>query len=162
MEQPDLFSFLLTICCSVFPAIPFAIIDIYFSFEQQCLNYISFSKINLNGKMWLLVNGCVSLSSVIFTFIILTIVYNKTCNSLVKFFENSNFIRTYIFLKLLFNISWTITGTIIFSSISNHCRTNIQIYIWIRISVMFLFIILSIRSIKKHIVDNPIEVEDNI
>ena len=115
-------------------------------------------------KMWLLINGSISIFSVVFTLFIFTVLYTKKCLFISDFFQNIYFIKGYILLKLSFNIIWSIIGTLIFIDIYNTCLSNLKIYICIRLSIIFLFILFSIRKIKNYLLNlnNPDEELNNI
>lgn len=148
--------FILSLFFAICPVIPFAITDIYYGYHTyQCMQISIIN--NLSAQYWILVNGYMSLSSILFISIIFSIIYDNRCTSLVYLFQNTIFIKTYLFLKIMFNISWTIIGSFIFSNVYNQCPFNIQFYIWFRISIMFLFIILSLKNIKHYIVDQELE-----
>lgn len=145
-------NFIVSLCLAICPVIPFAITDIYYGHHSyNCMNINVIN--NLNTQTWILINGYMSLSSVLFIFLIFMVIYDNNCKSLVHLFQHTLFIKTYIFLKIMFNISWTIVGSIIFSKVYNECPNNIKFYIWFRISIMFVFIILSLKNIKQHLVD---------
>lgn len=148
-------TFFIAFCCTIFPAIPFIVVDIYYALFYQlkmtCLESTYFK--DLSMRMWLLVNGSISAFSIFFTLFIFIIIFTNYFKCIAGFVQNAYFIKTYIVLKLIFNIVWTIIGTLIFSDIYNTCFSNLKIYICIRISVMFLFILLSIRKIKNYLFD---------
>jgi hypothetical protein len=148
-------TFFLTFCCTIFPSIPFIFVDIYYALFYQskisCLESTYFK--NLTMRFWLLVNGSISTFSVFFTFFICIIIYSDYIKCISNFFQNTYFIKGYILLKLLFNIIWTIIGTLMFIDIYDTCFSNLKIYICIRISIMFLFIFSSIIKIKKYLFD---------
>lgn len=149
----NIFTFFIAFFCTVFPAIPFIIVDIYYALfyetKMSCLESTYFK--NLTMRMWLLVNGSISSFSVVFTFFIFTIIYTNYFKCISSFFQNTCFIKGYISIKLLFNITWTIIGTLIFADIYHTCFINLKVYICIRISVMFLFILLSINKIRNYL-----------
>lgn len=145
-------NFIISLCCAIFPVIPFAITDIYYAYNPyHCMNINVIN--NLNTQFWILINGYMSLSSILFISLIFTVIYDNNCRTLVHFFQNPLFIKSYLFLKIIFNISWTIIGSIIFSKVYNQCTSNIQFYIWFRITFMFGFIIMSFKNIKQYIID---------
>lgn len=148
--------FILSLFFAICPVIPFAITDIYYGYHPyQCMETFIINK--LNTQSWILINGYMSLSSILFISMIFSIIYDNRCTSLVYLFQHTIFIKTYLFLKIVFNISWTIIGSVIFSKVYNQCSFNIQFYIWFRISIMFFFIVLSIKNIKEYIVDQELE-----
>ena len=155
-NRNDLTDFILSLCFAICPVIPFAITDIYYGYHPyQCMKT---SIINdLSTQSWIIINGYMSLSSILLISIIFSIIYDNRCTSLVYLFQHTIFIKTYLSLKIMFNISWTIVGSFIFSNVYNQCPFNIQFYIWFRISIMFLFIVLSLKNIKQYIVDQELE-----
>lgn len=157
-NEDNFLTFFIAFCCKIFPAIPFIALDIYYAlfyhYKMTCLESTYFK--NLTMRMWLLVNGSISAFSVFFTLFIFLIIFTNYFRCISRCFQNTFFIKGYIVLKLFFNIIWTITGTLIFANIYNTCLYNLQIYICVRISVMFLFILLSICKIKNYIFDNGV------
>jgi len=147
----------LTLCFSVCPVIPFAVTDIYYSYitSYVCLDHIDYNISNiLNMRLWIKVNGYISLSSVIFIFFVFSVIYNNKCPILIRFLQHNIFIKSYIFLKIPFNIAWTILGSILFYRNYTLCPFNLQFYIWFRLSIMFVFIIMSLKSIKHQLIDS--------
>ena len=159
-------TFFITFFCTIFPVLPFIVVDIYYSLFYEtnitCLDSTYFKHITM--KMWLLINGSISIFSVVFTLFIFTVLYTKKCLFISDFFQNIYFIKGYILLKLSFNIIWSIIGTLIFIDIYNTCLSNLKIYICIRLSIIFLFILFSIRKIKNYLLNlnNPDEELNNI
>lgn len=152
MYNNDFINFIVSLCFSICPVIPFAITDIYYGYHSyKCMDINIIN--NLNIQSWILINGYMSLSSILFISFIFTVIYENNCRFLVYFFQNPVFIKTYVFTKIMFNISWTIIGSVIFSKVYKECPFNINFYISFRISIMFLFIILSLKNIKQYIID---------
>lgn len=155
-NENNLVNLFITLCCSICPIIPFAIVDVYYSQlpEYLCLDYVDLqiSK-TLTSRVWLMVNGYMSLSNISLIILLFVAIYNNVCNWFIQIFQNIKFIKTFIFIKISFNISWTILGSILFSHISSSCPTNLRVYLWIRITFMFLFIIFSIKNIKQYVLD---------
>ena len=64
----NLFTFIIAFFCTVFPAIPFIAVDIYYALfynsKITCLESTYFK--NLTMRMWLLINGSISVFSVLF------------------------------------------------------------------------------------------------
>jgi hypothetical protein len=151
-RENNIFTFFIAFFCTVFPALPFIVVDIYYALfyetKMTCLESTYFKYLTM--RFWLLINGSISTFSVVFTMFIFTIIYSKK-GCISDFFQNTYFIKGYIILKLTFNITWTIIGTLMFSDIFNVCLSNLKIYISIRLSIMFLFILLSIRKIKNYL-----------
>jgi hypothetical protein len=152
----NLFTFVIAFFYTVIHTLPFIVLDIYYALfyetKMTCLESIYFK--NLKMRTWLLVNGSISAFSVLFTLFIFTIIYTNFLKCISLCFQNNLFIKTYISLKLIFNIIWTIIGTLIFSDIYNTCFTNIKIYICIRVSIMFIFILLSINKVRTYLFNN--------
>lgn len=152
-NETGLTNFFLTLCFAICPIIPFTIVDIYYSYvySYSCLDYIVNYDISssLNMRVWLRVNGYMSLSSILFIFFILSIIYNNRLTMLIQFLQHNIFIKSYVFIKISFNIVWTITGSILFSKTYDLCPFNLKFYIWFRITTMFLFILLSLKTIIK-------------
>jgi hypothetical protein len=149
----NLTTFLITLFYTICPSLPFSIADIYYSHHpHSCIenNHIGF----VDARYWLMVNGYATISSILVAILVFISIYKKSCECLTNILHNNLFIKTYIFLKLLFNICWTIIGTIIFSTSYQECPFNLSFYIWLRISTMFLFILLSMKRVKKLIIDN--------
>lgn len=151
--ENNLFTVITVFFCTIFPAIPFIVVDLYYSLlytdKTACLNSVYFEHINM--RSWLFINGTISASSVVFTFLIFLIIYTDYLKCLSTFFQSTFFIKFYVVTKLSFNIAWTIIGTIMFSSSYYGCSLGLKVYIWIRISIMFLFISLSIEKIRKYL-----------
>jgi len=151
----NLITFVIVFYCTIFPAIPFIVVDIYYGLFYQlkmtCLESTYFTHITM--RIWLLVNGSISAFSLLFTLFIFMIIYTNYFKSISACFQNTYFIKGYIILKLTFNIVWTIIGTLMFIDIYDRCLSNLKIYICIRISTMFVFILLSIRKIKRYLFD---------
>ncbi len=158
----NIFSFFCAFCCAIFPAIPFSLLDIYYSlvYSIDCFDYTYL--IGFPFRYWLLINGCVSLSTVALTFLVfVTSIYMQDC-FLYPLFQNNIFIKGYIAIKLLFNIVWTMLGTVMFFKITEMCRQNIQAYVWIRIIIMYIFIVLSFRKIKPYLLNQNQSRNSNI
>jgi magnesium-transporting ATPase (P-type) len=154
----NIISFFTHIFCVISPILPMAIADIYYGYNPyECMEkkYNNYNHNNLNIKTWILVNGYISLFSIVFTFFIFIIVmiYKESCQCMTQLFENSLFIKSYILTKILFNISWTITGSVIFSQVYNNCPFNISFYIWFRITIMFIMILISLKNFKYYVLD---------
>lgn len=151
--ENNLFTVITIFFCTIFPAIPFIVVDLYYSLlhteKTVCLDSVYFEHINM--RSWLLINGTISASSVVFTFFIFLIIYTNYLICLSSFFQSTYFIKFYVATKLSFNISWTIIGTIMFSNSYFQCSLGLKVYIWLRISIMFLFIALSIDKIRKYL-----------
>jgi hypothetical protein len=159
-NETSLTNFFITLFFGICPVIPFTIVDIYYSYvySYSCLNYDISSSLNI--RIWLRVNGYMSLSSILFIFFVLSIIYNNRFTMLINFFQNNIFIKSYVFIKISFNIIWTITGSILFSKMYDLCHFNLKFYIWFRISTMFFFILLSLKTIiKQQQIFNSIETE---
>lgn len=125
-------TFILTLFFTICPVLPFAITDIYYGHNPyECMNINVIN--NLNTQIWILINGYMSLSSILFISFIFTVIYNNW--SFLKLFQNPMFIKSYLFIKIMFNICWTILGSIIFSKVYLECPSNIQFYIYLRITV---------------------------
>lgn len=153
-SESNLFDLFITLCCSIFPIIPFAIVDIYYSHSSvyMCIDYIDQRISNtLSFRIWLMANGYMSISNIGFVILLFFALYNNICNLFIQIFQNMTFIKIFIFIKIGFNISWTILGAILFSLVSSVCPTDIRVYVWIRITFMFLFILFSIKNINKYI-----------
>lgn len=153
-ENQNIFSLLSLLCISICPIIPFTITDIYYSYSSyQCLDEnTNFSTI-LNTRLWLKVNGYISLFSICFIIFVFSVIYNNKCTKIIMILQHNFFIKTYIFLKIIFNISWTILGILTFSQTYKECSDVIQIYIWIRLSVMGFLILMSLKKIKTNMFD---------
>ncbi len=152
----SLSNFFITLFISICPVIPFTIVDIYYSYlsSYSCLDHIEYDVSNtLTMRTWLRVNGYLSLSSILFIFFVFTVIYHNKCSMLVRFLQHNIFIKCYVFLKIPFNIAWTILGSILFSQTYSLCPFNLQFYIWFRIAIMFVFILLSLKTIKQQLVD---------
>lgn len=161
-NETDLTNFFLTLCFAICPVIPFTIIDIYYSYvySYSCLDYIIKYDISnsLNMRFWIRVNGYMSMSSILFIFFVLFIIYNNRLTMLIQFLQHNIFIKSYVFIKISFNIVWTITGSVLFSKTYDLCPFNLKFYIWFRITTMFFFILLSLKAIIKN-QKNSIETE---
>jgi len=155
-NETNLTNFFLTLCFTICPVIPFTIVDIYYSYlySYSCLDHIDYNiSSSLSMRVWLRVNGYMSLSSILFIFFVFSIIYNNKCNTLVRFLQHTIFIKSYVFIKIPFNIAWTITGAILFSRNYSLCHFNLQFYIWFRITTMFVFIVISLKTIKQQLID---------
>jgi hypothetical protein len=154
-------TFLITLFYTICPSLPFSIADIYYShYPHPCTEISNIGVVNT--RYWLMVNGYTTISSILIAILVFISIYKKSCKCLQDILHSNLFIKTYIFLKLLFNITWTIIGTIIFSRSYQECPFNLSFYIWLRISTIFLFILLSIKRVKKLIIDEEEEKEDSI
>ena len=138
-------NFFLSLFIAIFPVIPFTFFDIYYSYISSyiCLDISN----TLSMRTWLIGNGYMSLSSIIFIFFVFIIIYNNKCKVLLDFLQLDIFIKSYVFIKVIFNIGWTITGSILFYKTYPFCSFNLQFYIWFRIAIMFVFILISLKNI---------------
>jgi hypothetical protein len=126
------------ICC----VMPFNITDFYYSYGYSysyCLDESIIPLINI--RLLLKIN---SYAYIIFmAYIILILTRN------INFFENSFIMKSSIFLKLIYNIIWGILLSVNYSKLYNSCENDIKIYLMIRLSFLFIFLILSLKKLKS-------------
>ena len=65
MFNDNFINFIVSLCFAVCPVIPFAITDIYYGYHSyKCMDINIIN--NLNIQSWILINGYMSLSSILF------------------------------------------------------------------------------------------------
>jgi hypothetical protein len=148
MSQQNIVEFILIFLFSIWYIIPFIVVDIYYSYNpyDYCLDY----SFNINTRIWLMVNGYMSIFSVLFIFITSLMIYTKNCVYISSLIEHPYFIKTYIYSKISFSFIWNIMGIILLSYVYDYCSIGKKIYIITRISFVFIFIGLSIKNIKEY------------
>jgi len=156
--ESNILNLFIMLFCSICPVIPFAIVDVYYShsYYYVCLDYsssLSGISSTLTPRIWLMVNGYISISNISLVILLFFALHNNICNWFIQIFQNNIFTKIFIFMKIGFNISWTILGSILFYNVSDICQTNLRVYVWIRISFMFLLTVFSIKNIKQYIID---------
>lgn len=156
-EKQNIFHFIFLFFSSIFHVIPFIIADLcysYSSYDYNCIDNYEYSQY-INIREWFMVTGYLSLASVLFILSTSVIIYTKTF--LPSFLESPYFIKTYIFLRNIFSLSWNIIGIIILSRLYYQCGIGIRIYMIIRLLYIFLFIGLSIKIVREYIMNNKKE-----
>lgn len=125
------------ICC----VIPFNVTDFYYSYSYSyslCLDESIIPYLNI--RLLLKINGYVYVIFMLYIMLILA-----RC---INFFENTFLMRTSIFLKLSYNLIWGILLCINYFKLYNSCESDIKIYLMIRLFLLCIFLILSLRKIK--------------
>jgi len=130
------------ICCVV----PFNITDFYYSYSPSpsCIDesYILY----INMRLLLKINSYIYVIFIIYIILILT--------RRINFFDNIILMKISIFLKITYNIIWCILTTINYWKLYNSCENEIKIYLMIRLSFLYIFIILSLKKIKSTLLEN--------
>ena len=129
------------ICFIISIPIVICICEIYYAFsDSSCVN-LNNKDININLYIYLLVD---SIYGIIISFIVsLYICFYKKLNVL-----NKSYIYIIIYILLLFNLSWTIVGAIVFWKISTDYNCNGDIYSFVFIEIILKLVFLFLLIIK--------------
>jgi|LauGreDrversion4_2_1035121.scaffolds.fasta_scaffold231599_1 hypothetical protein len=134
-----LITLLLYICCFV---IPFTVVDLYFSYKDiKCLDIDYPPESSMNLKILLRINGYMYIFFMFYAVLIF-------CR-LVDIFNNSIIMKISIIIKLIYNLTWSILSTIVFSKMFYICENELKTYITIRLLFLYIFILFSIKQIKN-------------
>lgn len=123
--------------------IPFTTVDLYYSYQDnyECLSLKYPINSNMSLRLLLRINGYAYVFFICYVTLIL-------CR-LIDIFNNTFIMKLSLCLKLIYNITWSILSTIVFSNISNKCDISINSYIIVRLIISYLFIIFSIKRLKN-------------
>lgn len=134
-----LITLMLYICCFV---IPFTVVDLFFSYKNiKCLDIDYPIDSNMNLKLLLRINGYMYIFFMFYAFLIFC--------KFIDIFNNSIIMKISIIMKLIYNSTWCILSTIIFSKTFYICENDLKTYMIIRLSFLYIFILFSIRQTKN-------------